>query len=131
MQPSLPDQFESDQEKNEIDSAGNDVNKSETDAREVFHRMAGCWTYWGYKYNYFDTEDDARAFYDELCYMLANQMAAPNSPQWFNTGLNWAYGLNGPQGHYYVDPKSEKVVPSVDVSTSSSTSCMLHTVGQG
>ncbi len=118
LQPSLPDQFESDQEKNEIDSAGNDVNKSETDAREVFHRMAGCWTYWGYKYNYFDTEDDARAFYDELCYMLANQMAAPNSPQWFNTGLNWAYGLNGPpQGHYYVDPKSEKVVPSADAYT--------------
>ena len=118
LQPSLPDQFESDQEKNETDSAGNDANKSETDVREVFHRMAGCWTYWGYKYNYFDTEEDARAFYDELCYMLANQMAAPNSPQWFNTGLNWAYGLNGPpQGHYFVDPKSEKVVPSVDAYT--------------
>ncbi len=118
LQPSLPDQFESDQEKNETDSSEKGANASETDAREVFHRMAGCWTYWGYKYNYFDTEEDARAFYDELCYMLANQMAAPNSPQWFNTGLNWAYGLNGPpQGHYFVDPKSEKVVPSVDAYT--------------
>src|SRR5262245_65313529 len=39
--------------------------------------------------------------------MLAAQIAAPNSPQWFNTGLHSAYGLSGPaQGHYYVDPDS-------------------------
>ena len=57
-------------------------------SREVFHRMAGCWTYWGYKYNYFDTEEDARAFYDELCYMLANQMAAQIHP-------NGSMGLTG------------------------------------
>ena len=118
LQPSLPDQVESDQEKNETESAETESTASETDSREVFHRMAGCWTYWGYKYNYFDTEEDARAFYDELCHMLANQMAAPNSPQWFNTGLNWAYGLNGPpQGHYYVDPKTEEVAPSEDAYT--------------
>ncbi|MDG1860186.1 MAG: adenosylcobalamin-dependent ribonucleoside-diphosphate reductase, partial [SAR324 cluster bacterium] len=81
-------------------------------------RLAGCWTYWGYKHNYFDTEEDARAFYDELCHMLANQMAAPNCPQWFNTGLNWAYGLNGPaQGHFFVDPKTEEVMPSKDAYT--------------
>ena len=67
--------------------------------------MAGTWTYWGWKGGYFDTEADARAFHDELCYMLATQKAAPNSPQWFNTGLHWAYGIDGPsQGHYYVDP---------------------------
>ena len=67
--------------------------------------MAGTWTYWGWKGGYFDTEADARAFYDELCHMLATQKAAPNSPQWFNTGLHWAYGIDGPsQGHYYVDP---------------------------
>jgi len=87
----------------------------EVDSRQVFSRLAGCWTYWGWKNNYFDTESDAKVFYDELCYMLANQMAAPNSPQWFNTGLNWAYGINGPaQGHYYVDPKSEKLTRSKD-----------------
>ncbi len=77
----------------------------ENDARQVFDRLAGTWTYWGWKHGYFTTEDDARAFFDELCYMLACQMAAPNSPQWFNTGLHWAYGIDGPsQGHYYVDP---------------------------
>jgi ribonucleoside-diphosphate reductase alpha chain len=76
----------------------------EKDARQVFNRMAGAWTYWGWKAGYFSSEDDAQAFHDELCYMLAMQMAAPNSPQWFNTGLHWAYGIDGPgQGHYYVD----------------------------
>jgi ribonucleoside-diphosphate reductase alpha chain len=79
----------------------------ETDARQVFHRLAGTWTYWGYKYGYFDTESDARAYYDEMCAMLARQIGAPNSPQWFNTGLHWAYGIAGPaQGHHFVDPKT-------------------------
>ncbi len=77
---------------------------SEQSAKQVFDRMAGTWTYWGWKAGYFDTESDAKAFYDELRLMLARQMVAPNSPQWFNTGLHWAYGINGPaQGHYYVD----------------------------
>ncbi len=82
----------------------------ETDSRQVFHRLAGCWTYWGWKGGYFTTEADARTFYDETCYMLAAQMAAPNSPQWFNTGLHWAYGISGPsQGHSYVDPRSKEL----------------------
>jgi len=77
----------------------------ETDSRQVFSRLAGCWTYWGWKGGYFKSEDDARAFFDESAFMLASQMAAPNSPQWFNTGLHWAYGIEGPaQGHYYVEP---------------------------
>ncbi|PKL89158.1 MAG: ribonucleoside-diphosphate reductase, adenosylcobalamin-dependent [Ignavibacteriae bacterium HGW-Ignavibacteriae-2] len=88
---------------------------SETDSRQVFHRLAGTWTYWGWKAEYFDTEEDAKAFYDELVYMLAGQYAAPNSPQWFNTGLHWAYGINGPsQGHYYVDYKTGKLTASLD-----------------
>lgn len=91
---------------------------SEKDARQVFHRLAGTWTYWGWKAKYFDSEEDAKAFYDELIYMLANQMAAPNSPQWFNTGLNWAYGITGPsQGHYYVDFETGELVKSKDAYT--------------
>ena len=70
----------------------------------MFDRLAGTWTYWGWKAGYFTTEEDASAFFDELRYMLAKQMGAPNSPQWFNTGLHWAYGIDGPsQGHYYAD----------------------------
>ena len=87
----------------------------EIDSKQVFHRLAGCWTYWGWKHDYFDSEEDAKIFYDELRYMLANQMAAPNSPQWFNTGLHWAYGINGPaQGHYYVDGKTGELKKSDD-----------------
>ncbi len=85
----------------------------ETSAAQVFDRLAGAWTYWGWKGKYFDAEEDARAFFDELRFMLARQMAAPNSPQWFNTGLHWAYGIDGPsQGHFYVDPASKKLVKS-------------------
>lgn len=91
---------------------------SETDSRQVFHRLAGCWTYWGWLGGYFDTEEDAKAFYDEHLFMLANQMSAPNSPQWFNTGLNWAYGIDGPaQGHYYVDYKTGQLTQSTDAYT--------------
>ena len=77
----------------------------ERDARQVFDRLAGTWAYWGWKGGYFDTEADARAFYDEHRFMLAAQISAPNSPQWFNTGLHWAYGIDGPaQGHWRTDP---------------------------
>ncbi len=76
----------------------------ETSARQVFHRLAGAWAYWGWKGGYFSSEEDARAYMDEMQFMLAAQMGAPNSPQWFNTGLHWAYGIDGPaQGHFYVD----------------------------
>ena len=85
----------------------------ETSAKQVYQRLAGTWTYWGWKGGYFSSEDDARTYYDEMCAMLALQMAAPNSPQWFNTGLNWAYGIDGPsQGHHYVDFQTGKMVRS-------------------
>ena len=87
----------------------------EVDGRQTFRRLAGTWTYWGWKHGYFASEDDARAYYDEMCFMLASQRASPNSPQWFNTGLNWAYGIEGPaQGHYFVDPETEELERSVN-----------------
>ncbi|MBI3674935.1 MAG: adenosylcobalamin-dependent ribonucleoside-diphosphate reductase, partial [Rhizobiales bacterium] len=85
----------------------------EKSSKQVFDRLAGTWTYWGLKGGYFDSEEDARAFRDELCFMLATQKCAPNSPQWFNTGLHWAYGIDGPgQGHYYVDHETGKLTRS-------------------
>jgi ribonucleoside-diphosphate reductase alpha chain len=85
----------------------------EASAKQVFDRLAGTWTYWGWKGGYFAAEADACAFFDELRYMLAMQMVAPNSPQWFNTGLYWAYGIDGPsQGHYYVDFTTGKLTRS-------------------
>ncbi len=77
----------------------------ETSAKQVAHRMANCWKVWGERYDYFATEKDAQIFYEELVYSILNQMAVPNSPQWFNTGLHESYGITGkPQGHYFVDP---------------------------
>lgn len=92
------------------DDQGNEITGPETSVKQVVHRLAACWRDWGEKYGYFDSKEDGDAFYDELVYMLLHQMAAPNSPQWFNTGLNFAYGITGkPQGHYYVDPETEEL----------------------
>ncbi|UWQ06718.1 vitamin B12-dependent ribonucleotide reductase [Aliiroseovarius crassostreae] len=85
----------------------------ETSAKQVFDRLAGAWAYWGWKGGYFTSEEDARAYFDEMRHMLASQRAAPNSPQWFNTGLHWAYGIDGPsQGHHYVDHATKKLTRS-------------------
>ena len=87
----------------------------EKDGKQTFRRLAGTWTYWGWKYGYFASEKDARSYYDEMCYMLAFQMVSPNSPQWFNTGLNWAYGIEGPaQGHYFINPETGELEKSVN-----------------
>ncbi|MDH4118102.1 MAG: vitamin B12-dependent ribonucleotide reductase, partial [Acidimicrobiia bacterium] len=98
-----------------IDDQGNVVTGPEHSARQVFDRLAGTWRSWGERHGYFASADDASAFEDELKYMLATQMAAPNSPQWFNTGLHHSYGLTGPaQGFWYVDPESGEMTSSPD-----------------
>ncbi len=97
------------------DAEGKPVLGPEHSMKQVAHRLAGTWRYWGEKYGYFATPQDAQVFYDELVFMLISQRVAPNSPQWFNTGLYWAYGINGPaQGHYYVDPDNGALTASVD-----------------
>ncbi len=96
-----------------IATADNTEFVGESSAKQVFDRLVGAWAYWGWKGGYFTTEEDARAYFDELRYILATQRAAPNSPQWFNTGLHWAYGIDGPsQGHFYVDHNTKKAKKS-------------------
>jgi ribonucleoside-diphosphate reductase alpha chain len=103
----------------------------ETDSRQVFDRLAGTWTYWGWKGGYFDSESDAGAYYDEMRHMLATQMGAPNSPQWFNTGLHWAYGIDGPgQGHHYVDHETGEVCRSTSAyERPQPHACFIQSVG--
>ena len=103
-----------------VDDKGQIKNGSENSIKQVAHRIAGCWRYWGEKYGYFASAKDAQIFYDEMVYMIMNQSAAPNSPQWFTTGLHWAYGITGPaQGHSYVDPITGKLELSKDAYTRS------------
>jgi ribonucleoside-diphosphate reductase alpha chain len=102
----------------ELDDDGQPVTGPEHSARQVIHRLVGCWRSWGESHGYFDSTEDAEAFYDELCWMMLHQVAAPNSPQWFNTGLNWAYGISGPaQGHFIADPESGAVTLTKDAYT--------------
>ncbi|HVS72632.1 MAG TPA: vitamin B12-dependent ribonucleotide reductase [Phycisphaerae bacterium] len=101
-----------------LDEAGKPKTGPEKSVKQVVHRLAGCWTHWGKQHGYFTTEEDASAFYDELAHMLLHQIAAPNSPQWFNTGLNFAYGLTGPsQGHWHVNPTTGKLEQTSDAYT--------------
>ena len=100
------------------DAEGNVITGPEKSARQLVSRLAGCWRFWGETHGYFATKQDAQAFEDELSYMLIHQMVAPNSPQWFNTGLNYAYGITGkPQGHYYADPVTGEIRQSEDAYT--------------
>jgi ribonucleoside-diphosphate reductase alpha chain len=113
-----------------IDSNGNIIFGAETSAKQVVHRLAGAWTDWGKRYKYFDDEESASAFYDEIVYMLLNQMCAPNSPQWFNTGLHFAYEITGnSQGHYFVSPETGLTIQSKDAYTRPQTSaCFIQSI---
>lgn len=113
------------------DRNGEPILGSETSAKQAMHRLAGTWRHWGEEYGYFDSKEDAQAFEDEVKFMLMNQMAVPNSPQWFNTGLNWAYGIKGEaQGHYYVDPDTGKLTKSEDAYTRPQPhACFIQAVG--
>ncbi|HCD36976.1 vitamin B12-dependent ribonucleotide reductase [Chlorobium phaeovibrioides] len=112
------------------DESGNVVTGSENSVKQVVHRLAGCWREWGETHGYFDTPEDGESFYDEMIYMLLAQMGAPNSPQWFNTGLNYAYGITGPaQGHYHVDPATKEVCESEDAySRPQAHACFIQSV---
>ncbi len=84
---------------------GEPVLGPEKHTAQVISRMTKCWRRWGERFGMFSSDKDASNFEAELDHMLVNQMSAPNSPQWFNTGLSDAYGISGPaQGHFYFDP---------------------------
>jgi ribonucleoside-diphosphate reductase alpha chain len=114
-----------------VGADGKPQTRGEKSAREVIHRLAGCWRHWGETHGYFDSKEDAQAFYDEIAYMMVHQMCAPNSPQWFNTGLQWAYGINGPsQGHWIVDPKTGEPRLAEDAYTHPQPhACFIQSVG--
>ena len=102
----------------------------ETSARQVFDRLAGTWTYWAWKGGYFDGEADAAAYFDEMRYMLMMQMTAPNSPQWFNTGLHWSYGIDGPARVISMLIIKRETDPIQIILRTSPTPCLLYPIHQ-
>jgi ribonucleoside-diphosphate reductase alpha chain len=113
-----------------IGADGKQVLGSESSAKQVIKRLTNCWRWWGEKYGFFATPDDAKAFEEELQYTLIHQMTAPNSPQWFNTGLALSYDIKGPsQGHFYVDPDDGVLKESDDAYSRPQTSaCFIQSV---
>ena len=114
-----------------VDADGEPIIGPEQSARQVVSRLATTWRWWGENHGYFASTEDADAFEDELAYMLLHQFSAPNSPQWFNTGLHHVYGIDGPaQGFWYVDPETEKMEPSPDsYSRPAPHACFIQSVG--
>ncbi len=87
----------------------------ENSLRLVAHRLVNFWRAALVDEGIIETEEEGKIFYDELVFAFLNQMYAPNSPQWFNTGLAQSYNIKGKkQGNYYYDEKEKKVVLSED-----------------
>jgi ribonucleoside-diphosphate reductase alpha chain len=58
----------------------------ETSVRQMVGRVVDTISGWGVKDGYFDSDQDARVFAEELTHLLVTQKAAFNSPVWFNVG---------------------------------------------
>ncbi|NIZ39994.1 adenosylcobalamin-dependent ribonucleoside-diphosphate reductase [Entomospira entomophila] len=90
--------------------------KGESDLRDVIDRLTRAWT--SVEYTHLLLTDEERAILkDEYSYMLAHQIMAPNSPQWFNTGLYEMYNMppkaNG-EMRYFVDDRTKQIVATED-----------------
>ena len=114
-----------------LDGNGEPVLGPERSAKQVIDRLAATWRWWGEEHGYFASSEDAQVFEDELAYMLVHQMAAPNSPQWFNTGLHHRYGIEGPeQGFWFVEPETGELTSSPDsYSRPAPHACFIQSVG--
>lgn len=107
----------------------NDVGY-ENSMKLVAHRMVKFWSSALKDEGLIENDEEETIFYDEMVYTLLNQMYAPNSPQWFNTGLNLAYGISGePNDTFYFDPSKNKVVKSKDAySRTQASACFILSV---
>ena len=96
----------------------NHEDGQESSLRMLVHRMVDFWAAALMEEGLIQTDAERQVFYDEVAYGLLNQMFAPNSPQWFNTGLQRSYGIAGGQNDlFYYDPHKGVVVSSEDTYT--------------
>ena len=102
----------------------------ENSMKQVAHRMVSFWADALIDDGLIDTDEERSIFYDEMVFGLLNQMYAPNSPQWFNTGLKQSYGISGGKNDlFYFDPVQRKVVLSEDgYSRTQASACFILSV---
>ncbi|QGU95578.1 vitamin B12-dependent ribonucleotide reductase [Clostridium bovifaecis] len=102
----------------------------ENSMKMVAHRLVSFWMEALKNENLIKTEEQCKIFYDEMVYGLLNQMYAPNSPQWFNTGLALAYGIKGTkQGSFYFNEKENKVMECEDgYSRTQASACFILSI---
>ncbi|MCL2376756.1 MAG: vitamin B12-dependent ribonucleotide reductase [Defluviitaleaceae bacterium] len=92
------------------DEAGKVIFPGETSMRQIVHRLAGFWVLSMLDESLI-SDAEKQIVYDELAYMMLDQRFAPNSPQFFNTGLFHSYGIKGSKnGHFYYDIEKKKVL---------------------
>lgn len=102
----------------------------ENSIKQVVERMTGFWADALYEERIIQTEEEKQIFYDEIAYALLNQMWAPNSPQWFNTGIKRSYGITGESDElYYYDEAKSDVIKSPDrYSRTQSSACFILSI---
>ncbi|MBZ9636542.1 vitamin B12-dependent ribonucleotide reductase [Clostridium sp. FP1] len=90
----------------------------ENSMKMVAHRLVNFWCESLTDQTIIKTDEEKSIVYDELVYAFLNQMFAPNSPQWFNTGLNLSYGIKGGTlDNFYYDESKKMIVKSEDAYT--------------
>jgi len=101
----------------------------EVSSKQVFDRLAGTWTYWGWKGGYFSSESDAQAFFDEHRYIAGRCRWWRRIRRNGSTPACTGYGIDGPsQGHFYVDYRTGQLGAVRHRLRTSAAACLLHPV---
>ncbi len=102
----------------------------ENSMRLVADRMVAFWVEALIDEGMIDQGEEAAILYDELVYALLAQMFAPNSPQWFNTGLKLKYGISGGKNelHYYDEERAEVVMAEDDYTRTQASACFILSI---
>ncbi len=102
----------------------------ENSLKLVAHRIVNFWCEALKDEGIITSNEEFNILYDELVYCFLSQMYAPNSPQWFNTGLKLSYDIAGePQDNFYYDENLKKVVKSKDnYSRTQASACFILSI---
>lgn len=102
----------------------------ETSMRQVADRMVSFWVASLIDEGMIEEGEASAILYDELVFALLAQMFAPNSPQWFNTGLKLKYGIAGGQSelYYYDEDKGEVVMSDDDYTRTQASACFILSI---